>query len=118
MRRSKWSRSDQAGFGRKQATDRVNSCGLEALLETHRRQDAGDTLRQHRLSRPRRSDHQHVVAAGHCDFNGAFRMVLAANIAEIFGAWLSIRGRLLTFDAKRINRARTVDEINDLGECS
>src|SRR5439155_12990245 len=45
-------------------------------------------------------------------------MVLAANIAEIFGAWLSIRGQLLTFDAKRVNRARTVDEINNLGECS
>ena len=53
----------------------------------------GNAFGQHRLARPRRSDHQHVVAAGHGDFDGALGVKLAAHVAEVFAArWLPVGG--------------------------
>src|SRR3954470_21388972 len=103
MRRAKWSRANEAGFGRQQAADRMNPCGLETLLKTHRRQDARNAFRQHGFSRSWRTDHKQVVASSHCHFNRTLRVVLATNIAEIFGAPLSVRVEFLTFEAKGIN---------------
>ena len=65
------------------AGDRLDHRDVEQFARVERRQDRGQTLRQHRLAGAGRPDHQEVVAAGRGDFEGAARHFLAAHLAEI-----------------------------------
>ena len=76
----------------KQSRDGVDSRGLQAFFKTHRWKNRRDAFGQHRLAGSRRSDHQHVMSAGHRDFDRAFGMELSADVAKVFAAWrLTIR---------------------------
>ena len=55
----------------------------DRLLERQARQNRRQPLRQHRLSRSRRPDHQDVVTAGSSDFESALRLRLTANVREV-----------------------------------
>src|SRR5262249_28094095 len=83
MRRPEWSRGDEGFFGIQQPGDAVNLCGFNRLLERKRRNDRRDTFGQHRFARAGGTDHQDVVTAGHCDFNGPFDVSLTFYVSEI-----------------------------------
>ena len=57
--------------------------GLQRLVGRHRRQDAGEALRQHGLAGPRRSHQQHAVAAGGGDLERALGGELALDVEQI-----------------------------------
>ena len=57
--------------------------GLDGFLKRQRRQDSGESFREHRLAGSRRSDQQHVVASGGGHFERALGAGLAAYVAEI-----------------------------------
>ena len=96
----------------------MNARRLKTLFETHGRKNCRDAFGEHRFAGAGRTDQKHVVAAGHCDFNRAFSMVLPAHFAEVFGARLRIRRELLPFDTKRLNGARPIDEVDDFRKSS
>lgn len=45
--------------------------------------DRGEALRQHRLARPRRADHQEIMATGRSDLESAARHLLAADFGKV-----------------------------------
>ena len=99
--------------------DGMDSRRLQAFFKTHRRQDRRDAFGEHRLAGAGRPDHEHVVTAGHRDFNRAFGMVLSAHIAEVFETCDAIAcGESLAFDAQRLDVPRSIDEIDDFGKRS
>ena len=53
--------ADQSGHG-------VDHGNFQRLNRVHRRQNTGQTFRQHRFARAERPDHQHVMAARSGDF--------------------------------------------------
>lgn len=63
MRRPKRSSGDERVAGRQLPADAVDAGHLDGLVVRQWREDRGKPTRQHRLARPRRSDHQHVVVA-------------------------------------------------------
>ena len=69
----------------------MNLCRLDRFLERKLRQNGRQPLRQHRLSRAGRANHQNVVAARGGDFERAFRLRLPANVAEICSIDLWLR---------------------------
>ena len=66
-----------------QTGDGVDLGGLQRFFKGERRQDGRQPLGQHRLAGAGRADHQHVVAAGGGDFEGALGRVLAAHVSEV-----------------------------------
>ena len=64
MWRAKRPGSDQAAAVFQDTGDTVNACRLDGFVERHRRQDSGDTLRQHRLAGAWWANEQDVVPAG------------------------------------------------------
>ena len=83
MRRAKRPPRQQSAAGRQRAGDGVNLGRGDRLLEREPRQDRRQPLGQHGLSRSRRADHQHVVAAGGGDFQRALGLRLAADVGEV-----------------------------------
>ena len=63
--------------------DRAHRGDLQRFVFRHRRQHAGQALRQHRLAGARRPDQQQVMAAGRRDLERAPRLRLAAHVGEI-----------------------------------
>ena len=61
----------------------LRSASSRGLAGRERRQDRRQPLRQQRLARPGRADHQHVVAARRRDFHRALGVGLAAHVAEV-----------------------------------
>src|SRR5262245_37712446 len=97
MGRAKRTPCGETALGRYEARDRMNARGVTAFFETRRRQNGWDTLREHRLAGPRRSEKQHVMAASHRDFDRALRVILASDFAKVFvlAVVLDMKGRPL-----------------------
>src|SRR6266481_3171222 len=74
---------DEGFFGIERPGDAVNLCRLNRFLERERWNDGWDAFSQHRFAGAGRPDHQGVMTASHCDFNGAFDVSLAFDLAEI-----------------------------------
>ena len=68
-----------------QSGHRPDLRGFQQFLRRHRRQYAGQALRQHRLARARRPDEQQVVTAGGRDLERALRHLLALDLAQVYG---------------------------------
>src|SRR4030095_2667112 len=83
MRIPEGSYRDEGFFGIEQSGDTVNLCRLNRFLERERWNDGWDAFSQHRFARAGRPDHQGVVTASHCDFNGTFDVPLALDLAKI-----------------------------------
>ena len=66
-----------------QSRHRVQLRRLERFVAGEARQDRRHASRQHRLAGPGRADHQHVVASGRRDLEGAARLCLPSNVAEV-----------------------------------
>ncbi len=56
---------------------------FQCLGQRHRRQDARQAAREHRLAAAGRADHQDVVAAGGRDLERALRVILPFHFGEI-----------------------------------
>ncbi len=83
VRRSERPLVQQAAGTAQQTRDAVNLRGFNGLFEGERRQHARQTLGEHGLTRARWADHEDVVRAGRCHFQGALCHGLAADVAEI-----------------------------------
>ena len=66
----------------------MDARGFQTLFEGHRRQIRGNAFGEHGLSRSGTSYKQHVVSAGHGDFDCAFGVELATDVTEIFSTAL------------------------------
>ena len=64
---------------------RLDRGGFERLVVIERRQDAGQSRRQHGFTRARRSDHEQTVTARGGDFERPARAMLTLDIAQIQG---------------------------------
>src|SRR5438552_19096011 len=64
--------------------------GLKGLLKTKWRQDRGHALRQHGLTRSRRTYHQNVVATRASYLESALGGLLTAHILEVDGIVLRL----------------------------
>ena len=74
---------EEAAPGGKPARDAPDAGHLEALFARERRQEAGQSPREHRLAGARRARHQEVVAARGGDLEGAPRDGLAPHVGEV-----------------------------------
>src|SRR5439155_23191094 len=83
MRIAKRSCGNEGLFGVEQAGDAMDLRCLDCLLERERRNDGWDAFGQHRLTRPRRTDHQGVVTTGNCHLDRALCVTLSFHVAEI-----------------------------------
>jgi hypothetical protein len=61
----------------------VNARGFQRFASTQRRQDPRNPLGEHRLARPRRANHQQIVAARRRNDDGAFDGFLSPHIDKI-----------------------------------
>ena len=104
MRRAKRPRGDERLFAVQQAGDAVNLRRLDRFLQRHRRNDGGDAFRQHRFARAGRTDHEHVVTAGHRHFDRALHVALAFYVAEIDVVILVRRKEFAQIAARRQQR--------------
>src|SRR5437660_5758764 len=83
MRISKRSHRNKGLFGVEQAGDAVDLRRLDCFIQRERRDDGRYTFGQHRLSRTRGTDHQHVVPASDRHLDGALDVALTFHVAEI-----------------------------------
>ena len=83
MRRAERPVLQQPHALRQRSRDAVHLGRLQRFGKRQRRQDAGDSLRQHRLARPRRPDQKHVMIPRGRDFDRALRRHLPAHVAKI-----------------------------------
>lgn len=93
--------SDEGLVRRKQAANRMNAGCCDGLFQSEVGHDSGDAAREHGFAGARRSDHEDIVAASDSDFGGAFGVVLATDIGEIY-----IVGRGVTEDGIGVNDER------------
>jgi hypothetical protein len=68
---------------RMRAQDAVDLRHLQRLLEAHRRQEAGQAPRQHRLARTRSPAQQQPVSASRGDLQRPLRALLAAHLGQV-----------------------------------
>jgi hypothetical protein len=61
----------------------MNSRAFDRFILRHGRQDAGEALRQHRFSRPRRPNEKDIVSASGRNFQRSFRVLLPSNFRKI-----------------------------------
>ena len=74
---------DERAIGGQQAGDRVDPRHLERLLPRQRRENPGETPREHRLPGSRRPRQQEVVGSGSGDLERAPRPFLATDVGEV-----------------------------------
>ncbi len=82
MRVAEWAPARQLAVVQEPG-DRMNHADFQRLGRGQRRQQARQALRQHRLARSRRADHQQVVAASGRDLERALRRLLALDVGEV-----------------------------------
>ena len=78
-----------------------------------RRQDRGQPLRQHRLARAGRPDHQQIVPAGRRDFERALGRLLALDVAQVghgLDAWVRRRQRA----PQRLQSLEVIDQLQQI----
>jgi len=83
VRRPEWTLRQKSSALGQGARDAVDPRRLQPFLEGERRQVPGHALGEHRLARPRRTDHQHVVRSGGSHFKRPFGDRLSAHIPEV-----------------------------------
>src|SRR5439155_2817073 len=83
MRRAKRPPRDKRFFAVEKSGNAVDLGGLDRFIKRHRRNNCWDPLRQHRLPRTRRANHENVVPAGDCHFNCAFDVALPFHVCKI-----------------------------------
>ena len=83
VRRTERPLGHQSGMGAEQSTDGINFCDIQRLFQSQRRQDRRNAAGQHRLTGTGRADHHDVMAARRRDFQGAFDMFLALDLAKV-----------------------------------
>src|SRR5262249_3871404 len=105
----------QTAFGRQYARDGMDSCGFQTLRKGHRRQNRRDTFGEHGFSGSGTADKQHVVSAGHCDFDCAFGMELTTDVTEIFSTALRFLMVGMQIVADRIDQTGSIDKLDDFG---
>src|ERR1043165_5678545 len=66
-----------------EARNGMNLGEVERGLEFQRRQDRGETFRQHCLAGTRRPDQENVVATSRGDFQGSLGRLLSAHFTEV-----------------------------------
>ena len=106
VRRPERPRAHQPARIVQQPRDAVNPRRLNRLFQRHRRQNRGDALRQHRLSRARRPDQQNVVASRARHFHRALRRHLSAHVAHIHRILARLRQHLPRIHRHRPERFR------------
>ena len=94
------------------ARERLHHRDLERLARIERRQNAGQALRQHRLARAGRPDHQHVVAAGGGDLERALGGLLSLHVAQV----RSVRRLLRELRRRRVQDLHALHVIDERDE--
>ncbi len=92
-----------------QAGDGMHHRGFQELLRSQGRQQAGQSLRQHRLARSRRPDVEQVVAAGGGDLQGALGVLLAFHLLQV-GRAGGVEHRTRLWLAHHLRAAEVVDQ--------
>ena len=64
---------------------------FEGLFGRERRKYGGNAPREHRLACAGRTDHEHVMPAGHCHFEGALRELLSLDVGEVVSVGVAFR---------------------------
>ncbi len=93
---------------------------LERFVRRHRRQDAGEALRQHRLAGARRADQQDAVTAGGRNLDRATRDELALDVEQIRVNWRSQPDHRVMFGdrARRRITGLGAQMLDDLQQCA
>src|SRR5271170_2588163 len=112
MRSAKWTQPNQSSTRIEHPRDAVNLRGLERLFKRERWKDGRHPLRQHRLPRSRRPNHQNVVSARASHFESALRRLLPANIFEVHMKLLRLGQQLIGIDLHPRNAVPGVDVMN------
>ena len=108
---------DECGITAELTGDAVYLCGLEALGERQRWEDARQALRHHRLSRPWRTNHDEVMSASRRDFEGALGCLLSSHIGEVEVAVCLLFVELAAgVDACGLELPTTREEVDDIGQ--
>src|SRR5579885_1279727 len=83
MRSAERPRLQESSAFRQHSRDAVDLRGFKSFCESHRRQDTGESLGQHRLAGTRRAYEQDVVAPRGSNLKRALSRRLAAHISKI-----------------------------------
>jgi hypothetical protein len=83
MRRAEGPSPDERRVRRQEPADAVDLRDLQRVLRAHRRQDRRHGAGEERLAAAGRTGHEHVVAAGGSDLQGALDVVLALDVGEV-----------------------------------
>ena len=99
----------------KQTGDRVDPGDLERCLGVERRQDAGQSSREHRLADPRRPGEEEVVPARGGDLQHAPGSTLSTHVPEIgrLGNGRGPRGQRLWWSALAAEVRHRLDQVVD-----
>ena len=83
MRRAERPRRHKRFLAVETTGNAVNLGRLDRFIERHRRNNCWNALRQHRLARAGRANHENVVTAGNCDFDCPFDVSLSFHVCKI-----------------------------------
>ena len=90
---------------------------LQCLLNSQRRQDGGNSPRNHRLARSRRSNHKNVMSAGNGDLNRPRNHPLSLDIRKILPASLVPMHERGKIGNTRTNNDLTIQVEGRLSQC-
>ncbi len=76
----------------------------------------GKPLREHRLARSGRPDHQDVVTAGRRDLERALGLLLSFDLAEIDVVNVGVAERSGEIDRNRLERTQALEEFESLAQ--
>jgi len=96
----------------------VDAGGLQALGGGQRRQDGRQSLREKGFARAGGADHQHVVAAGRGDKQGALGVVLAFHIDEVLVHVGMLGEKLVEVDRFGVHLELAREEADRLGQAA
>jgi len=116
MRRAKRARADEAAGIFERARNGMNARGFDGFFERHRGKNRGNALGEHSFASAGRADEENVVPAGTSDFQGAFRGLLAVNLAEVDTVFGGFAEEKLRVDLRGSKGFRGIDEIDGLGK--
>ena len=99
------------------AAERLLGGRFERFLLRHGRQDSRKPRSEHRLPGAGRSEHEHAVASGCGDFQGALCMVLPLHLAIVVILHRASGKKSLPVCVSRVQRNRTIEKCHGFGEC-
>ena len=116
MRRAERTRRDKSAVLRQYAGDRMEPRDLDRLVEGQRRKDRRQALREHRLARAGRSDHQHVMPSGGGDLKRPFRLLLPFHLRKIGERRVDVAAEIGRVKARRRDRRFALHMADERGE--